>query len=59
MGKPDKLKTAKICIAAVDMTLDGYQTKKDIKKAQRKERQKGKKEILKSLKDYNLKYEKN
>ena len=51
MGKPDKLKTAKICIAAIDMASDGYQGKKDLRKAKRKERQKGKKEIQKQLKE--------
>ncbi len=45
MGKPDNLKTAKIVLAKIDQATDGYCRKKDRKKAQRKERQKGKKEI--------------
>lgn len=42
MSKRDTLKTAKRVIQAIDMAQDGYQDK-DVKKAQRKERQVGKK----------------
>lgn len=51
MAKRDTLKTAKICLAAIDMSCDGYQSS-DVKKAQRKERQKGKQVIRQELKEY-------
>jgi hypothetical protein len=50
MGKPDKLKTAKMTISAIDMAHDGH-TDRHVKKAQRKERQKGKKIIKEELKE--------
>ena len=49
--KPDKLKTAKMCIEAIDMSCDGYQDT-DVKKAKRKERQKGRKVIREELREY-------
>ena len=49
MGKPNKLKTAKISVAAEDMSSDGYYQKKHVRKAQRKERQKGKKVIKETM----------
>jgi hypothetical protein len=49
--KVDKLKTAKICIDAIDMSCDGYQDS-DVKKAKRKERQKGRKVIREELAEY-------
>lgn len=48
MGSNDNLKTAKISIAAEDMSSDGYQDK-HVRKARKKERQKGKKIIKESL----------
>lgn len=48
MGSNDKLKTAKISIAAEDMSSDGYQDK-HVRKARKKERQKGKKVIKEYL----------
>lgn len=50
MGKVDKFKTAKISIAAENMASDGYQDK-HVKKAKKKERQKGKKIIKEELKN--------
>ena len=50
MSKLDTLKTAKISIAAEDMAADGYQDR-HVRKARRKERQKGKKIIKDELKD--------
>lgn len=51
MSKLDNLKTAKISIAAEDMASDGYQDK-HVRKAKKKERQKGKSIIRKELKDF-------
>ena len=48
MGNNDTLKTAKISIAAEDMSSDGYQDR-HVRKARRKERQKGKKVIKEAL----------
>lgn len=48
MGSNDTLKTAKISIAAEEMSADGYQDR-HVRKARRKERQKGKKIIKESL----------
>jgi hypothetical protein len=48
MGNNDTLKTAKISIAAEDMSSDGYQDR-HVRKARRKERQKGKQIIRKEL----------
>ena len=48
MAKIDTLKTAKRCIQAIEQSCDGYQDK-DMKKAKRKERQKGKKVIKEEL----------
>jgi hypothetical protein len=50
MGNSDTLKTAKISIAAEDMSSDGYQDK-HVRKARKKERQKGKKVIKEQLKE--------
>jgi hypothetical protein len=51
MSKRDTLKTAKMCIEAIDMACDGHQDR-DVKKAKRKERQKGRQVIREELKDY-------
>ena len=51
MGSNDKLKTAKISIAAEDMSSDGYHSK-HVRKAKRKERQKGKKVGKERLAEY-------
>ncbi len=48
MGSNDTLKTAKIAIAAEDMSLDGMQDRR-VRKPKKKERQKGKKVIKESL----------
>lgn len=50
MGSNDTLKTAKISIAAEEMSSDGYHDK-HVRKARRKERQKGKKVIKEALKE--------
>ena len=51
MSRRDTLKTAKRCIQAIEWACDGYQDR-DVKKAKRKERQKGKKVINEELKEY-------
>lgn len=51
MSRRDTLKTAKICIQAIEQACDGYQDK-DLKKAKRKERQKGRQVIREELKNY-------
>jgi len=51
MGSNDTLKTAKISIAAEDMSSDGYHDK-HVRKAKRKERQKDKKIIKEQLAEY-------
>jgi hypothetical protein len=51
MSKNDTLKTAKRCIQAIEMACDGYQDR-DMKKAKRKERQKGRQIIQQELKEY-------
>jgi hypothetical protein len=50
MGSNDKLKTAKISIAAENQALDGYQDK-GVRKPKKKERQKGKKIIREELRN--------
>lgn len=50
MGSNDTLKTAKIVREAEDQSLDGHQDK-SVRKARRKERQKGKKVIKEALQD--------
>ena len=50
MGSNDKLKTAKISIAAEEMSADGFQDR-HVRKARRKERQKAKKVIKEYLKE--------
>lgn len=49
MSKRDTLKTAKICLSAIEMATDGYSEIPDRRKARRKERQKGKKIIKNDL----------
>jgi hypothetical protein len=49
MAKRDTLKTAKISILAEEQASDGYQDR-HVRKARRKERQKGKKIIKEELK---------
>ena len=51
MSKIDTLKTAKTCLRAIEQATDGYSTKADTRKANRKERQKGKKVIKDELKN--------
>ena len=51
MGSNDKLKTAKIAIAAEDQAMDGMQSSK-VRKPKKKERQKGKKVVEKELAEY-------
>lgn len=51
MAKIDTLKTAKRCIQAIEMACDGYQDR-DVKKAKRRERQKGKQVIRQELKEH-------
>lgn len=51
MSKIDTLKTAKRCIQAIEWACDGYQDR-DVKKAKRKERQKGKQVIRQELSEY-------
>lgn len=51
MGSNDNLKTAKISIAAEEMSSDGYQDR-HVRKARRKERQKGKSIIRKELENF-------
>jgi len=51
MAKLDTLKTAKRCIQAIEWACDGYQDR-DVKKAKRKERQKGKRIIEQELREY-------
>jgi hypothetical protein len=55
MGKPDKLKTAKRCMQAIEQATDGYHSMPDTRKANRKERQKGKKVIKDEIKEYEKK----
>jgi hypothetical protein len=52
MGKTDTLKTAKRCMQAIEQATDGYHQVEDSRKAQRKERQKGKKVIKQELAEY-------
>jgi hypothetical protein len=52
MAKIDTLKTAKRCKQAIEMATDGYSELADIRKANRKERQKGKQVIKQELKEY-------
>lgn len=54
MSKIDTLKTARISILAEEMSSDGYQDK-SVRKAKRKERQKGKKIIREELVQYGQK----
>ena len=54
MSKRDTLKTARISILAEEQASDGYQDR-HVKKARRKERQKGKKVIKDELKEYEKK----
>lgn len=49
MARVDTLKTAKRCIQAIDQACDGHHDR-DVKKAKRKERQKGRKIIREELK---------
>jgi hypothetical protein len=54
MSKRDTLKTARISILAEEMSSDGYQDR-HVRKARRKERQKGKKVIKDELKEHDSK----
>ena len=54
MSKRDTLKTARISILAEEQSLDGHQDRR-VRKAKRKERQKGKKIIKDELKEYSKK----
>lgn len=51
MSKRDTLKTARISILAEEMASDGYQDR-HVRKARRKERQKGKQVIKQELNEY-------
>lgn len=51
MGKVDKLKTAKRVLQAIEMATDIYGNFKDTRKANRKERQKGRQVIKEEVKD--------
>lgn len=55
MGNNDNLKTAKISIAAEEMSSDGYQDR-HVRKARRKERQKGKKVIKDAINEDDFEY---
>ena len=52
MANIDTLKTAKRCKQAIEMATDGYSTLKDVRKANRKERQKGRQIIKEEVKIY-------
>jgi hypothetical protein len=58
MSKVDTLKTAKRCKQAIEMATDGYSEIADVRKANRKERQKGKQIIKQELKEYGKSQEK-
>jgi len=51
VGSNDTLKTAKTVIQAIDMSMDGMQSRK-IRKPKKKERQKGKKIIQEELRNH-------
>ncbi len=51
MSRRDTLKTARMSILAEEQSSDGYQDM-HVRKARRKERQKGKKVIKQELKEY-------
>jgi hypothetical protein len=55
MGKVDKLKTAKRVLQAIEMATDGYGNIKDTRKANRKERQKGRQIIKEEVRNYEKK----
>lgn len=52
MAKIDTLKTAKRCKQAIEQATDGYSELADVRKANRKERQKGRQIIKQELKEY-------